>query len=93
MPLADLAKYIKINKHLPEVPTAAEVEKDGTDIGSTQTLLLKKVEELTLYAIEQNKQIAAQNKQITGQDKKITNLETQVGILIEAIKELKNVKQ
>lgn len=49
--------YIKINKHLPEVPTATEVEKEGTDIGSTQTLLLKKIEELTLYVIEQNKRI------------------------------------
>ena len=57
MPLSDLAKYIKVNKHLPDVPTTADVEKEGTDIGNTQTLLLKKVEELTLYLIELNQKV------------------------------------
>jgi trimeric autotransporter adhesin len=55
MPLSALEKFIQQNKHLPEVPTTAEVEKEGVDIGNNQALLLKKIEELTLHLIEQNK--------------------------------------
>ncbi len=55
LPLEKLEQYVKINKHLPEVPSAMEVEKDGIDLGGTQTILLQKIEELTLYVIEQNK--------------------------------------
>jgi hypothetical protein len=49
---------------LPEVPSADEVEKEGLDIGDNQALLLKKIEELTLYVIEQNKKIEKQGKKI-----------------------------
>lgn len=55
--LSDLEGYIKRHQHLPEVPTAEEVKKEGVDIGDTQVLLLKKIEELTLYIIQQNKRI------------------------------------
>lgn len=55
--LADLEKFIQQNKHLPDVPSAAEVEKEGLDVGANQAALLKKIEELTLYIIEQNKRI------------------------------------
>lgn len=51
--------YIKENKHLPDVPSAAEVEKDGQDLGDMNKVLLKKVEELTLYVIELQKQVDA----------------------------------
>lgn len=64
LPLEEVEKFITANKHLPAVPTAAEVEKDGIDLGSTQTVLLQKIEELTLYAIEQNKKTIAQQEQI-----------------------------
>ncbi|MCW3109998.1 MAG: hypothetical protein JWQ09_4504 [Segetibacter sp.] len=53
--LADLEIYIKKYSHLPEVPSAKEIEKGGLDVGSTQVVLLKKIEELTLYVIEQGK--------------------------------------
>ena len=55
--LLDLEAYIKENKHLPEVPSAREVEENGLDLGTNQSLLLKKIEELTLYIIQQNKEI------------------------------------
>jgi hypothetical protein len=55
--LDSLEQFIQLNKHLPEVPTASEVEKDGIDLGDNQALLLKKIEELTLIVIEQNKRI------------------------------------
>ncbi|MCW3110035.1 MAG: hypothetical protein JWQ09_4541 [Segetibacter sp.] len=55
--LSSLETYINENNHLPDVPSAKEVEKGGLDLGSTQALLLKKIEELTLYIIEQDKKI------------------------------------
>jgi hypothetical protein len=51
-PLAEVEAFIEANGHLPGVPTAAEVETNGVDIGDTQALLLEKVEELTLYMIK-----------------------------------------
>ena len=63
MPIPELEKFVKANKHLPGVPKATEVEKDGIDLGDNQTILLKKVEELTLYVIEQNKKIEILEKQ------------------------------
>ncbi|HET9056041.1 MAG TPA: hypothetical protein VFN30_04250 [Chitinophagaceae bacterium] len=55
--LSEVEKYIEENKHLPEVPSAEEVEKNGLDVGSNQALLLKKIEELTMYLIEVNKKV------------------------------------
>jgi hypothetical protein len=57
MPLKELEQYILKNKHLPEVPTQNEISKDGMDVYEMNAILLKKVEELTLYVIEQQKQI------------------------------------
>lgn len=56
-PLHQVEQYIRENKHLPEVPSAATVQKEGLDLGDNQAVLLKKIEELTLYIIEQNKKI------------------------------------
>lgn len=56
-PLHQVEKFIQENRHLPEVPSAAEVKKEGVDLGDNQALLLKKIEELTLYIIQQNKKI------------------------------------
>lgn len=53
--LSDLEKYITDNHHLPEVPSAVEVEKEGLDLGKMDATLLQKVEELTLYLIDVNK--------------------------------------
>ena len=56
-PLSEVESFIKTNKHLPEIPSTSEVAKNGIDLAETQALLLQKVEELTLYVIEQNKKI------------------------------------
>lgn len=55
--LPAVESYIQANRHLPDVPSAAEVGKNGVDIGETQASLLRKIEELTLYAIAQEKQL------------------------------------
>lgn len=62
--LNKVEQFIRQHKHLPEVPSANEVQKDGLELGGNQALLLKKIEELTLYLIEQNKKLEEQNKRI-----------------------------
>jgi len=57
MPLSTLSNYIIENGHLPEVPTEKQVKGKDIDVAETQTLLLRKIEELTLYIIEQDKKI------------------------------------
>ncbi|MDR2836702.1 MAG: hypothetical protein LBV69_11035 [Bacteroidales bacterium] len=57
MSLSDVENFIKANKHLPEVPSACEVEEDGAKLGEMVKILLKKVEEQTLYIIEMEKRI------------------------------------
>lgn len=57
MPLSELEAFLKKYKHLPEIPTAEEVGENGHSLGEMNVLLLKKVEELTLYVIEQQKEI------------------------------------
>lgn len=54
--LSQLEQYIQENKHLPDVPSASEVEKNGLDLGDNQAVLLKKIEEITLYVIELKKE-------------------------------------
>lgn len=57
MPLNELESYINEYSHLPGVPSATEVEEDGADLGEMNKLLMEKVEELTLYIIDLQKQI------------------------------------
>lgn len=58
-PLEEVEEYVKENKHLPNVPSAEEMVKEGLDVAKMDAKLLEKIEELTLYLIEQNKQIEA----------------------------------
>ncbi|RXK85948.1 pyocin knob domain-containing protein [Filimonas effusa] len=62
--LLQVEAFIKENKHLPEVPSAVEVKKEGLDLGDNQAILLKKIEELTLYIIQQNKEMAEMKKRL-----------------------------
>jgi len=57
MPLNQVEQYVKTNSHLPEIPSAGDITKNGLNMGEMQNKLLQKVEELTLYVIEQQKQI------------------------------------
>lgn len=58
--LSELKKYLEIHKHLPEVPSTHQVEQSGVDLGDMQVILLKKIEELTLYILEQEKRLSQQ---------------------------------
>ena len=64
MSLRELERYIAINKHLPDIPSEVEVYKNGIELGEMNAKLLRKIEELTLYLIEQNKEINSLKKEI-----------------------------
>lgn len=72
--LESIQYYIKENKHLPEVPSAKEMEENGIDLGVMNMLLLKKVEELTLHLIEQNSEINGLKQVVANQQYEIENL-------------------
>ena len=56
LPIDELEKLIIKNKHLPNIPSAAEVEKNGISLGDMNKRLMEKVEELTLYIIQLKKE-------------------------------------
>ena len=62
--LEETEAYIKENKHLPEIPSAKEMEANGLELGEMNMLLLKKIEELTLYVIELKKENESQQQEI-----------------------------
>lgn len=76
-------QFIEENGHLPDVPSEAEVLKNGIELEKMDATLLRKIEELTLYLIKQNEQLAEQNKKLLDQNKKIEQME----------KELKEIKK
>jgi peptidoglycan hydrolase CwlO-like protein len=76
--LYSLESFIKENKHLPEVPSAKEVEEKGISVGENQALLLKKIEELTLYILEINKKTQLQQTQINTQSQEIKYLKGKI---------------
>jgi hypothetical protein len=56
-PLQELQDFIRINKHLPDVPSAATVAENGQDLGEMNKILLRKIEELTLYILQQEERL------------------------------------
>ncbi|MFC1617356.1 hypothetical protein ACFL2K_03960 [Candidatus Margulisiibacteriota bacterium] len=78
MPLAEVENKIKTQKHLPGIPSEAEVKKNGVSVGEMQAKLLQKIEELTLYVIEQNKKIEAQHSTLQTQAQEIKELRNRV---------------
>jgi hypothetical protein len=56
-PLSEVEAYIKEHQHLPDLPSEEEVRANGIDVAQMNALLLKKIEELTLYVIELEKKV------------------------------------
>jgi len=69
-PLAEVENYIKENKHLPEIPSENQMQQDGLNMNEFQIKLLQKIEELTLYTIEQEKE----NKQLKSRIERLEKL-------------------
>ena len=77
MPLTDVKSYIDKNHHLPDMPSADQMEKNGLDLGEMNKLLTKKMEEMTLYLIEKDKEMKQQQEELK-------QLQEQVRQLIKA---------
>jgi len=77
-PLDEVATYVSVNHHLPEVPSAAEMKQNGVGVAEMQSKLLAKIEELTLHMIEAEER----NKRL---ESELQNLLTESGELKEKI--------
>ncbi|PXX94333.1 hypothetical protein DF185_23000, partial [Marinifilum breve] len=62
--LKEVESFIEENKHLPDIPSEKEVLENGIAVGEMNAKLLQKIEELTLYVIEQNKEIKALRNEV-----------------------------
>jgi hypothetical protein len=63
LPLEQLAEYIKREQHLPDIPSMQEIKAKGIKLGEMQMQLLKKIEELTLYTLQQEETITQLRQQ------------------------------
>lgn len=68
--LSELAQFIEKNKHLPKIPSATEVTENGIEIGEMNRLLVEKIEELTLYILEQEKRVETLENIVSSQKNK-----------------------
>ena len=84
--LKEVEKHIKEKGHLKDIPSAKEVEKNGILLGEMNSKLLLKIEELTLYTIQQQKEIEKQNSKLETQVKEISELKSLVKNLLESKK-------
>lgn len=73
-PLYEVEKYIKENKHLPNIPSADELVKNGLDVMEMQSKQMEKIEELTLYMIEMKKEIDTLKKENSELKKEISSI-------------------
>jgi hypothetical protein len=64
MPLWQLKEYVSEKRHLPDIPSEKEVVDNGVEVYEMQSLLLKKIEELTLYTIQLQEQIESMQTEI-----------------------------
>jgi len=82
--LTEVKTYIDQNKHLPEIPSEQEIAKEGQNLGEMNKLLLKKVEELTLYLIENDRKDiereAKKDRRLNKLERKVTELQKKLGV-------------
>lgn len=86
MPLKEVEKFVTTNKHLPGIDSAEELAKNGLDVAEMQSKQMEKIEELTLYIIDQDKKIEAQDKAIQKHSKEIEELKGLVQALMAKTK-------
>ena len=88
--ISSVEKYIKNNHHLPEIPSARQMQSEGLSVGENQVKLLQKVEELTLYLIEKDKQLKQQSEKIQNQKTVQQNQEKRIQALEQRLMKLTN---
>jgi hypothetical protein len=84
--LVEIHEFINNNHHLPGIPSAAEVQTNGLDVGKNQTALMQKVEELTLYMIKHDEEMKALKKKIYLQGQQILMQQKQIKHLRKSIR-------
>ncbi|MCE7996364.1 MAG: hypothetical protein HEP71_30575 [Roseivirga sp.] len=84
--LAEVEAYIKANSHLPGIASATEIGANGQDVGTMQLNLLEKIEELTLYTIEQEKQLK-ELSEVKAENKALKNT---LAELLKRVEKLEN---
>lgn len=80
-PLQDVENYIRLHHHLPDVPSAKDVENEGLDLGSIAKQQMQKIEELTLYVIEADKRVARDEALIAHQQEMLQQLDAKMEAL------------
>lgn len=75
--LKEVEEFIQVNKHLPDVPSESTLKEKGLDIGEMQAIQIRKIEELTLYTI-------AQDKKIKKQEEELEKIKAQLKLLLES---------
>lgn len=83
MPLDEVEKFTKENNHLPDVPSAKTMVIEGLDVAKMDAKLLQKIEELTLYAIEQNNEAKELKTKLAEQKEEIDLLKAQMKLLLQ----------
>lgn len=69
-PLSEVKKFIEQNSHLPGIPSASQIKKEGIQLGDMSSRLMEKVEELTLYILQQQEQIDEMKKELQARKEK-----------------------
>lgn len=82
-PIQEVETFVKENKHLPDIPSAEEFKQNGVGLGEMDDMLLRKVEELTLYVIEQAKQLKAQSEKLNAKDEEMEDLKVMIKALMQ----------
>ncbi len=82
--LTEVENFIKTNKHLPDIPSAEVMEKQGVNLAEMNKLLLQKVEELTLYTITQEQKLFQKDKEVQELQEEKNNLDKRLS-KIEAL--------
>ncbi len=76
MPLTDVKVFTEQNKHLPNMPTAKEVQKDGINLGEIQRVSVEKIEEIYLYMFDLSEELKASKEEIKALKEKVKQLES-----------------
>ena len=74
LPIGELSNFININKHLPGIPSANEINTNGINVAEMNAALLEKIEQLHLYIIQQQNKIDQQDKNFQSLQKQIDEL-------------------
>jgi hypothetical protein len=88
MPMDELQRFLTQEKHLPNLPNAAQITEKGLNLGQFQMKLLEKIEELTLYTVQQSKAIGLKDAKITALEEKNNKLEARLATLEQMIDRL-----